>query len=139
MPKTHRAASVLPCASILLLLAGSIAPAQVSRATLNQVSQLILQSHKLLTEENNAKDARVACEKASAIDKASGDPFISAMVHLCLGDVADHEENSEIACRHYESALTQFKAVPARHPAQRTLRTHMNVTQGKRLTLACGS
>jgi len=61
------------------------------------------------------------------------------MVHLCFGDVADQEENTDIACKHYASALTLFKTVPAGHPAHRSVGTHLSVTQGKRLTLAYSS
>lgn len=139
MPNFRRTALFLLFALMTFELGIQTAVAQVSRAKLNQVSQLILRSHKLLTEQNNTADARVECEKASAIDKALGDPFVSAMVQVCFGDVADHEENIDVACRHYASALAKFKAVPAKHPARRTLGTHINVTQGKRLTLACES
>jgi hypothetical protein len=115
------------------------ASAQANRQTLNQVSQFILKAHKLLSEENDTKAARAECEKAKAIDDKTKDPFIAANVHMCFGDVADYEENADEACRQYAEALKEFKAVPAKHSAQRTLRNHINVTEGKRLTLACGA
>lgn len=129
---------ILFAAALLLAQGSAPASAQASRQTLNQVSQFILQAHKLLSEEKNTKAARSACEKAQAIEAKTNDPFISANVHLCFGDVADYEENADEACRQYASALKDFKSVPEKHSARRTLKNHINVTQGKRLTLSCG-
>lgn len=139
MPKFRRAAFFLFSALLFLHFIPTAGAARVSRAALNQVSQAILKSYKLLTEKNDTAAARTECEKAAAIGKTTGDPFIAAMVQVCFGDVADHEEKTDDACRHYAAALTEFKAVPAKHTAHRALATHMNVTQGKRLTLACGT
>lgn len=138
MPKFRRVVFSL-LATLLLAHLASPAAAQANRKTLNQVSQLILKAHKLLTEENDTKSARAECNKALAIEKATGDPFVSATVHVCFGDVADYEENVSEACSQYDAALKKFKAVPAKHSAYRTVGTHINVTQGKRMTLGCGA
>jgi hypothetical protein len=136
MPLFHRAVFLLLAAFVIVQLV-SPAAAQANRKTLNQVSQLILKSHKLLSEEQNTEAARAECEKAQAIGANAKDAFVTATVELCFGDVADYEERTEEACKHYDAALKEFKAVPAKHSAQRTLKTHMNVTQGKRMTLGC--
>jgi len=138
MPNIHRAAFFFLAATLLVQLA-SPAAAQANRKTLNEVSQLLLKAHKLLSEENDTRAARAECEKAQAIEAGAKDPFIAAAVDVCFGDVADYEENTDEACKHYDAALKEFKAVPAKHSAHRTLRTHINVTEGKRLTLACGA
>ena len=138
MPLFHRAVSFLLAAFLIAQLA-SPALAQANRKTLNQVSQLILKSYELLSEEKDTKAARAECEKAQAIEAGTKDPFVSAAVHVCFGDVADYEENPDEACKHYNAALKDFEAVPAKHSARRTLKTHINVTQGKRMTLACGA
>jgi hypothetical protein len=136
MPSISRA-SLLLLAVIAAGYRPAEAAAQANRQTLNQVSQFILRAHKFLSEENDTKSARAECEKAKAIDVKTNDPFIAANVHACFGDVADYEENTAEACRQYAHALREFKAVPAKHSAQRTLRNHINVTEGKRLTLNC--
>ena len=136
MPQFHRAVFFL-LAAILLVQFASPASAQANRKTLNQVSQLLLKAHKLLSEEKNTEAARAECEKAQAIEASAKDAFVSATVHICFGDVADYEQNAKEACRHYDAALKDFAAVPAKHSARRTLKTHMNVTEGKRMTLAC--
>lgn len=138
MPKIHRALFLLLAA---LLIAFSVSPAasQASRKTLNEVSQLLLGAYKLLSEEKDTEAARAECEKAQAIEAKAKDPFISATVDVCFGDVADYEENTGEACKRYDEALKEFKAVPAKHAARRTLKTHMNVTEGKRITLGCES
>ena len=138
MPHFQRAVSFLLAAFLIGQFAAP-ALAQANRKTLNQVSQLILKSYKLLSEEKDTKAARAECEKAQAIEAGTKDPFVSAAVHVCFGDVADYEEKTEEACKHYDAALKDFKTVPAKHSAQRTLKTHMNVTEGKRMTLACGA
>ena len=121
----------------LLISVSLPAAAQANRKTLNQVSQLILKAYHLLSDDNDTKAARVECEKALVIDKNVNDPFVSATVHVCFGDVEDYAGNQPEACRQYESALKSFKAVPAKHSAHRTLGTHINVTKGKRLQLGC--
>jgi hypothetical protein len=138
MPAFHRALFLLLA---LAVLGAAIVPAeaQVDRRTLGKVSQLILNSYKHLSEGNNVEAAREDCEKAQAIDAKTDDPFIAAAVAVCFGDVEDHEENTDAACRHYAEALKNFQAVPAKHSASRTVKTHMNVTKGKQLTLACGA
>ena len=138
MPKIHRALFLLLAA---LLIAFSVSPAasQASSKTLNEVSQLLLGAYKLLSEEKDTEAARAECEKAQAIEAKAKDPFISATVDVCFGDVADYEENTGEACKRYDEALKEFKAVPAKHAARRTLKTHMNVTEGKRITLGCES
>jgi hypothetical protein len=136
MPLFQRAVILLLTAFVFAQIA-SPAAAQASRKTLNQVSQLILKSYKLLSEKQDTEAARAECEKAQAIGANAKDAFVTATVQLCFGDVADYEEKTEEACKHYDAALKEFKAVPAKHSAQRTLKTHMNVTQGKRMTLGC--
>lgn len=138
MPAFPRAFSILLAACLLVQLA-SPALAQASRKTLSEVSQVILRSYKLLSEEKDTDAARAECEKAQAIEDKIKDSFVSATVHVCFGDVADYEQDADEACRHYDAALQDFKAVPAKHSARRTLKTHINVTQGKRLTLGCTS
>lgn len=138
MPELHRGVLCLLAFALCLALA-SPAAAQAGRKTLNQVSQLLLSAHKLLNEENDTRAARAECEKARAIEEKAKDPFIAATVQMCFGDVADYEENADAACRHYAEALKHFRAVPTKHSARRTVHTHMNVTEGKRLTLACGA
>jgi hypothetical protein len=138
MPAFHRTLFLLLAVAVL----GSAAvpaDAQVDRRTLGKVSQLILNSYKHLSEGNNVEAAREDCEKAQAIDAKTDDPFIAAAVAVCFGDVEDHEENTDAACKHYAEALKNFQAVPAKHSASRTIKTHMNVTKGKQLTLACGA
>jgi hypothetical protein len=126
-------------AALLFIQFTTPADAQASRKTLNEVSQVILRSYKLLSEEKDTEAARAECEKAQAIEQKSKDAFVSATVHVCFGDVADYEQDADEACRHYAAALKDFRAVPAKHTARRTLKTHINVTQGKRLTLGCSS
>lgn len=125
--------------AVLLTSVANAGPAQASRQTLNRVSQLILKSYHLLAEEQDTAAARSACEMALKIEEKSTDPFIAATVAVCFGDVEDYEKNTAAACKHYAEALKYFKDVPARHSARRTIKTHINVTEGKRLTLACGS
>lgn len=137
MPAISRALFVLLFVVLLAPGAGA-APAQANRQTLSRVSQIILKAYDLLTKKHDTAAARVECEKALAIDRKSDDPFIAATVAVCFGDVEDYERNADAACQHYAEALKYFKAVPARHSARRTIKTHMNVTEGKRLTLACG-
>jgi len=139
MPKFHR--TVFFCLSTFFILQpfSTAIAAPVSRATLNRVSQAIVKSYELLSEKNDIAGARSECQKAAAINKAAGDPFIAAMVDICFGDVADHETKTDDACRYYAAALTKLKDVPAKHAAHRTLATHINVTKGKRLTLGCSS
>jgi hypothetical protein len=137
MPAFHRALSLLFAATVLAASLGS-AEAQADRRTINQVSQLILNSYKHLSEGNDVEAAREDCEKAQAIEEKIKDPFLAATVAVCFGDVEDHEENAKAACKHYAEALENFEAVPAKHSASRTVKTHMNVTKGKQLTLACG-
>jgi hypothetical protein len=115
------------------------AEAQADRRTLNKVSQFILSSYKHLSEGNDVEAAREDCEKAQAIEEKTNDPFITATVAVCFGDVEDHKENTDAACKHYAEALKNFQAVPAKHSARRTVKTHLNVTKGKRLTLSCGA
>jgi hypothetical protein len=138
MPAIHRALFILLAAVVVVL---SVAPssAQADRRTLGKVSQLILNSYKHLSDGNDVEAARADCEKAQAIEEKTDDPFITATVAVCFGDVEDHEENTDAACKHYAEALKNFQAVPAKHSASRTIKTHMNVTKGKQLTLACGA
>jgi hypothetical protein len=138
MPAIHRALFILLAAAVVVL---SVAPssAQADRRTLGKVSQLILNSYKHLSDGNDVEAARADCEKAQAIEEKTDDPFITATVAVCFGDVEDHEENTDAACKHYAEALKNFQAVPAKHSASRTIKTHMNVTKGKQLTLACGA
>jgi hypothetical protein len=138
MPAIHRALFILLAAVVVVL---SVAPssAQADRRTLGKVSQLILNSYKHLSDGNDVEAARADCEKAQAIEEKTDDPFITATVAVCFGDVEDHEENTAAACKHYAEALKNFQAVPAKHSASRTIKTHMNVTKGKQLTLACGA
>jgi hypothetical protein len=138
MPAIHRALFILLAAAVVVL---SVAPssAQADRRTLGKVSQLILNSYKHLSDGNDVEAARADCEKAQAIEEKTDDPFITATVAVCFGDVEDHEENTDAACKHYAEALKTFQAVPAKHSASRTIKTHMNVTKGKQLTLACGA
>jgi hypothetical protein len=138
MPAIHRAHFILLAAVVVVL---SVAPssAQADRRTLGKVSQLILNSYKHLSDGNDVEAARADCEKAQAIEEKTDDPFITATVAVCFGDVEDHEENTDAACKHYAEALKNFQAVPAKHSASRTIKTHMNVTKGKQLTLACGA
>ena len=138
MPNIHRALFVF-FAALLIAHLSSPAAAQASRKTLNQVSQLLLSAYKHLSQENDTEAARADCQKAQAIEAKAKDRFISATVDVCFGDVADYEENTGEACKRYDDALKEFKAVPARHSARRTLKTHMNVTEGKRITLGCES
>jgi hypothetical protein len=138
MPTVHRAFFLLLAAAIFFAAAVP-ASAQADRRTLGKVSQLILNSYKHLSEGNDVEAAREDCEKAQAIEAKTDDPFITAAVAVCFGDVEDHEENTEAACKHYAEALKNFQAVPAKHSASRTVKTHMNVTKGKQLTLACGA
>lgn len=136
MPSVRRA--FLPAlVSLLVIQFASPASAQASRQTLSQVSQLILDAYKHLSQENDTGAARADCEKALALGKATGDPFVAATIDVCFGDVADYEEKTEDACKRYDSALKKFQAVPAKHSAHRTLKTHISVTEGKRLTLGC--
>jgi len=138
MPAFHRALFLL--LAVAVLGAATVpAEAQVDRRTLGKVSQLILNSYKHLSEGNDIEAARRDCEKAQAIEEKTDDPFITAAVAVCFGDVEDHEENTDAACKHYAEALKNFQAVPAKHSASRTIKTHMNVTKGKQLTLACGA
>jgi hypothetical protein len=138
MPAFHRALFLW---LVVAVLGAATLPAgaQVDRRTLGKVSQLILNSYKHLSEGNDIEAAREDCEKAQAIDAKTNDPFIAAAVAVCFGDVEDHEENTDAACKHYAEALKNFQAVPAKHSASRTVKTHMNVTKGKQLTLACGA
>jgi len=138
MPRFLRSLSFL-LAAFLVVQFASPAHAQANRRTLSQVSQLILKSYKLLSEEKNTKAARAECEKAQAIEARTKDQFVSAAVDVCFGDVADHEGKPIEACEHYDAALKEFEAVPAKHSAHRTLKTHINVTEGKRMTLGCGA
>lgn len=138
MPKVHRALFFLLAIAVTAASAGP-ADALADRRTLNKVSQFILDSYKHLSEGNNVEAAREDCEKALAIEQKTDDPFITAAVAVCFGDVEDHEENIAAACKHYAVALENFKAVPAKHSAHRAIKTHMNVTKGKRLTLSCGT
>ena len=138
MPTVHRALFFLLAIAVTAVSAGP-AEALADRRTLNKVSQLIVSSYKHLTHGNDTEAAREDCEKAQAIEEKSKDPFISAAVAVCFGDVEDHEENIAAACKHYAEALENFEAVPAKHSARRTIKTHMNVTKGKRLTLSCGA
>jgi hypothetical protein len=138
MPLFLRALSIL-LAAFLIAQFASPAEAQASRRTLSQVSQLILKSYNLLSEEKDTKAARAECEKAQAIEARAKDQFVSAAVDVCFGDVSDYEGKAEEACKYYDSALKEFEAVPAKHSAHRTLKTHINVTEGKRMTLGCGA
>jgi hypothetical protein len=125
---------------LVALLTVEFAPpafAQANRNTLKQVSDLLLDAYKHLSQENDTKAARADCEKAQALGKSAEDPFVSATIDVCFGDVADYEEKTDDACKRYDSALKKFQAVPAKHSAHRTLKTHISVTEGKRLTLGC--
>lgn len=136
MPKICRA--FLPLLAVLLLAPfASHASAQASRQTLRQISERLLDAYKHLSQENDTKAARADCEKALALGRTADDPFVSATIDVCFGDVADYEEKTDDACRRYDSALKKFQAVPAKHSAHRTLKTHISVTEGKRLTLGC--
>ena len=128
----------IPALAVLLIVQFAVpAFAQASRQTLSQVSQLLLNAYKHLSEENDTKAARANCERALVLGKSADDPFVSATIDICFGDVADYEEKVDDACRRYDSALKKFHAVPAKHSAHRTLKTHISVTEGKRLTLGC--
>jgi hypothetical protein len=136
MPNVRRA--LLPV--LVALLVAQFTPpasAQASRQTLSQVSQLLLNAYKHLSQENDTHAARADCEKALALGRATDDPFVAATIDVCFGDVADYEEKTDDACKRYDSALKKFQAVPAKHSAHRTLKTHISVTEGKRLTLGC--
>jgi hypothetical protein len=136
MSKVRRA--FLPSMLALLIVQlATPASAQASRQTLSQVSQLLLDAYKHLSQENDTEAARADCEKALALGKKADDPFVSATIEVCFGDVADYEEKTDDACKRYDSALKKFQAVPAKHSAHRTLKTHISVTEGKRLTLGC--
>jgi hypothetical protein len=138
MPNLHRAVFLF-LAAFLFAQAAPATSAPVTRNTINQVSELILKSYDFL----NKKDydaAREECEKAQALEeKFDADPFISATVNVCFGDVEDYEENTEEACKHYDQALEEFKKTPARHPAQRVLRNQIRAVEGKRAYLSCGA
>jgi hypothetical protein len=136
MPKVCRAI-LTALVALLIVQFASPASAQASRQTLSQVSQLILNAYKHLSQENDTDAARADCEKALALGKGTDDPFVSATIDVCFGDVADYEEKTDDACKRYDSALRKFQAVPAKHSAHRTLKTHISVTEGKRLTLGC--
>jgi hypothetical protein len=138
MPNLHRAA-LLFLAGSLLTSAAPASAAPVTRNTINQVSELILKSYDLLNKKEY-EAARAECEKAQALEeKFDADPFISATVNVCFGDVEDYEENSDEACKHYDQALEEFKKTPARHPAQRVLRNQIKAVEGKRAYLSCGA
>jgi hypothetical protein len=135
MPKIRRA--FLPLLIVLIVPLAAPASAQASRQTLKQVSDRLLDAYKHLSQENDTKAARADCEQALALGKSADDPFVSATIDVCFGDVADYEEKTDDACKRYDSALRKFQAVPAKHSAHRTLKTHISVTEGKRLTLGC--
>ena len=138
MPKVRRACSVL-FALILILTCGLATAAPANRQAISQVSQLILNSYDLLNK-SEAEAARAECAKALALEeKYDSDPFIAATVHVCFGDVEDHEENTSAACGHYNQALKKFQATPSRHPAQRVLRNQIKAVEGKIFYLSCAS
>ena len=139
MPKLSRAYSV-PLAFLLLSqICGIATAAPANRQAINQVSQLILNSYDLLNR-SDARAARAECAKALALEeKYDSDPFIAATVHVCFGDVEDHEENTAAACQHYNQALKSFHAIPSKHPAQRVLRNQIKAVEGKIFYLSCAS
>jgi hypothetical protein len=139
MPKIGRALSFF-LVSALLCVAGGAAAAPVNRAAINQVSQLILNSYEFLSEKKDIRSARAECEKALKLEeKFDSDPFISATVNVCFGDVEDYEENTAAACQHYNQALKEFHATPARHPAQRVLANQIKAVEGKIFYLSCAA
>lgn len=140
MPKLHRAAIALLVLSHPFALALTAEAAPPNRRAINQVSQLILNSYEQLTKHNDTKAARLECEKALKLEeKFDNDPFIAATVNVCFGDVEDHEQNTAAACQHYNEALKEFQATPARHPAQRVLKTQIKVLEGKIFYLSCAT
>jgi hypothetical protein len=139
MPNLPRAASIVLAAFLFVQAGASAVSAPVTRSTINQVSELILKSYELLNKKE-FEAARTECEKAQALEqKFESDPFISATVNVCFGDVEDYEENSEEACKHYDQALEEFKKTPVRHPAQRVLKNQIKAVEGKRAYLSCGA
>jgi hypothetical protein len=100
---------------------------------------LIVNSYDLLNR-SDPEGARRECAKALALEeKYDSDPFIAATVHVCFGDVDDHEEKTADACQHYNQALKKFQATPRQHPAQRVLQTQIKVVEGKIFYLSCAS
>jgi tetratricopeptide (TPR) repeat protein len=139
MPDLHRAASIVLAAFLLVQAAVPAVSAPVTRSTINQVSELILKSYDLLNKKE-FEAARTECEKAQALEqKFEADPFISATVNVCFGDVEDYEENTDEACKRYDEALKEFRETPARHPAQRVLKNQIKAVEGKRAYLSCGA
>ncbi|MEX0590220.1 MAG: hypothetical protein WD207_03950 [Xanthobacteraceae bacterium] len=140
MPKIGRAFSLLLASALLCVLSGLAAAAPVNRGAINQVSQLILNSFEYLSEKKDTRAARAECEKALQLEeKFDSDPFISATVNVCFGDVEDYEENKAAACQHYNEALKEFHATPAKHPAQRVLRNQIKAVEGKIFYLSCST
>jgi hypothetical protein len=138
MPNLHRAAFLFVTVVLLAQTAPAVS-APVTRNAINQVSELILKSYDLLNKKEYDA-ARAECEKAQALEeKFEADPFISATVNVCFGDVEDYEENTEEACKHYDQALEEFMKTPARHPAQRVLKNQIKAVEGKRAYLSCGA
>jgi hypothetical protein len=124
--------------AIALTQSGIALAAPVNRQAINQVSQLIVNSYALLSEKNDTRAARLECEKAQKLEeKFDSDPFISATVNVCFGDVEDYEQNQAAACQHYNQALKEFHMTPAKHPAQRVLKTQIKVVEGKIFYLSC--
>jgi hypothetical protein len=138
MPKLVRAYFLLLAATLMISSGAAAAP--VNRQAINQVSQLILNSYEFLSEKKDIRAARAECAKAQKLEeKFDSDPFISATVNVCFGDVEDYEENKAAACQHYNEALHEFRATPAKHPAQRVLQNQIKAVEGKIFYLSCSA
>lgn len=138
MPSVGRACFPILLLSLLIQIPAAASAAQASRQTINQVSQLIVNSYDLLNR-SDAEGARRECAKALALEEKYSDPFIAATVHVCFGDVDDHESKTASACQHYNQALRKLQATPKQHPAQRVLPTQINVVEGKIFALSCAA
>jgi hypothetical protein len=140
MPEICRVLSFLFASALLASIADPATAATVNRQAINQVSQLILNSFEFLSEHKDTRSARAECEKALKLEeKFDSDPFISATVNVCFGDVEDYEENKAAACQHYNQALKEFHATPAKHPAQRVLKNQIKAVEGKIFYLSCAA
>jgi hypothetical protein len=140
MPEICRVLSFLLASALLATIADPAAAATVNRQAINQVSQLILNSFEFLSENKDTRSARAECEKALKLEERfDSDPFISATVNVCFGDVEDYEENKIAACQHYNQALKEFHATPAKHPAQRVLKNQIKAVEGKIFYLSCAA
>ncbi|MEX0590221.1 MAG: hypothetical protein WD207_03955 [Xanthobacteraceae bacterium] len=135
---------VIWCGNFLLiaaLIAATSLPASAappSGKNINEVTQLILNSYAKILFNKDVAGARADCESAQKLSRQfDPDPYLAGIVDICFSDVADLQKNKSAACGRLDSALKNFGATPASHPARKVLENQIKGAERRRAKLAC--